>query len=135
MRKNDELRADFYRAIASQNMRKSDNEVLLLVEYTYFPHVLQPGKDHKDDINKASRYAKLMKKALAANIRPTDFVAFARKQGIQKTALTKAVRDPHPEKHSKVETGELSNLGAELGSRATDVEPPASWSSVFPGRA
>lgn len=64
------------------------NETLFLVKYAFFPHTLQPGPGHKSDITKASRYAKLINKARAHNIPPAEFVAFAREQGIQRTAVS-----------------------------------------------
>jgi hypothetical protein len=48
-----------------------------LVKYAFFPHTVQPGPGHKGDITKASRYAKLINKALDENIPPTEFVVFA----------------------------------------------------------
>jgi hypothetical protein len=159
IRSDEALRTAFYRALVSQNMRIGDKEELLLVEYAFFPHVLLPGKDHRDDINKASRYNTLIKKALAANISPTDFVAFARKE----TALANAKRKSQPAKRSEVEIGEPANLTADPSNRVTAtaepvkrvtataepvkrvtptaepvkrftaVEPPASWDTVLPG--
>jgi hypothetical protein len=67
---------------------KCANETLFLVKYAFFPHTLQPGPQHKADITKASRYAKLINRALAHNIPLDQFVAFARQHGIQRTAVS-----------------------------------------------
>ena len=84
---NDALRAEFDQALSSQNMRRSDRESLLLIEYAYFPHVLLPGIGHKPDIDKASSYANVFDKAAAANITSAEFVPWVReKGGIQKIA-------------------------------------------------
>ena len=64
------------------------NETLFLVKYAYFPGTLQPGPGHKTEITKASRYAKLINRALDQGIAPADFVAFAGDQGIQRTAAS-----------------------------------------------
>src|SRR5437762_2988347 len=69
MRADDGFRAIFYAVLASENMRRGNDEVLLLVEYLFFPHVLRGGRSsHKADLSKASRYAKLIKKAISADI-------------------------------------------------------------------
>ena len=163
IRSDEALRSAFYRALVSQNMRIGEKEELLLIEYAFFPHVLLPGKDHRDDINKASRYAVLIKKALAAKISPTDFVAFARKERIQETARADAKRKSQSAKGSEVENGEAVNLTADPSNRVTAtadpsnrvtptgepvkevaptadpvkritaVEPSASWDTVLPG--
>src|SRR5437868_4871118 len=86
MRNEPVLRAEFDELL-QMNGGKSTNETLFLVKYVFFPHTLQPGPGHKSDITKASRYAKLINKALDQRIQPADFVAFARQQGIQRTAL------------------------------------------------
>src|SRR5215204_2714404 len=57
MRADDALRATFHRALASENMRRGNDEVLLLVEYLFVSHVLRSSNiTHKADLNKASRY-------------------------------------------------------------------------------
>jgi hypothetical protein len=66
---------------------KPVNETLFLVKHAFFPDTLQPGPGHKADITKASRYAKLINRALDQGIDPADFVTFARDQGIQRTAI------------------------------------------------
>jgi hypothetical protein len=80
------LRAQFDELLLNA-VGKYSNEALFLVKYTFFPDTLQTGPGHKADINKASRYAKLINRASAHNIQPADFVAFAREHGIQQTAL------------------------------------------------
>jgi hypothetical protein len=90
MRADDALPAIFYRTLASKNMRRGNDEVLLLVEYLYFPHVLRGVNErNKADCTTASKYAKLIRKAISANTLPVDFVRFAREHGVQKTALAK----------------------------------------------
>lgn len=80
-------RAKFDELLQLHTGGKAINETLFLVKYAFFPHTLQPGPGHKADITKASRYAKLTNKALDGNVAPADFVAFARQQGIQRTAV------------------------------------------------
>ena len=65
------------------NPGKLVNETLFLVKYAFFSHTVQPGPGHKADITKASRYAKLINKALDRHIQPAHFVAFARAEKIQ----------------------------------------------------
>jgi len=81
------IRASFDQLLQQHTTGKAVNETLFLIKYTFFPHTLEPGPGHKADITKASRYAKLVNKALDGNIPPGDFVAFARQHGIQRTAL------------------------------------------------
>ena len=80
------LAADFRKLLQCHVADKPTNESLFLVKYAFFPHTLQPGPDHKSEITKASRYAKLINQALDQNVEPADFVAFARDRGIQRTA-------------------------------------------------
>lgn len=87
MRDDNALQTEFVGLLQDHAGRKSANETLFLVKYAFFPHTLQPGPGHKSDITKASRYAKLINRALAQNIAPADFVAFARQHGIQRTAV------------------------------------------------
>jgi hypothetical protein len=92
---NDALRSEFDHELSSQNMRKSDRESLLIIEYAYFPHVLLPGMGHKPDIDKASSYAIVFDKAAAANITSAEFVRWVRENGgIQKIAHGETARTP-----------------------------------------
>src|SRR5690348_8160955 len=59
------LRATLNELLQRYRGGKQVNEALFLVKYAFFPDTLQPGPGHKGDINKASRYAKLINKALA----------------------------------------------------------------------
>lgn len=91
IRDNNAVRNAFYRDLASQNMRISNKEVLLVAESTLFPNVLRyPDTDHKSDITKASAYADLINRALKANISPAEFVRFVRKEAKKKTAKANA---------------------------------------------
>src|SRR4051812_35514635 len=83
------LRTDFELALTVQKMRTSPNQVLLVTEYIYFPHVLHAGEGHKPAINKASTYAAVYEKALASNISAPDFVSFVQKNG----GITKIARE------------------------------------------
>lgn len=78
------LRTSFELLLQQHVSSKAVNETLFLVKYVFFPGTVRPGPGHKGDITKASRYAKLIDKALARNIRPADFVAFARAEKIQR---------------------------------------------------
>lgn len=82
IRADDALRAIFHRALAAQKMRsRSNNQILLLLEYLFFPHVLlRADKDNKPDIDKASRYATWLSEAVSANTDPKGFVQFAQKR-------------------------------------------------------
>lgn len=88
------LRASFDELLQGHAGGKSLKETLFLVKYAFFPHTLQPGPGNKSDITKASRYSKLINKALDQNVGPVDFVAFARQHGIQRTAVTMAGKRP-----------------------------------------
>lgn len=99
---------------------KCANETLFLVKYVFFPHTLQPGPGHKADITKASRYAKLINRALAHNIPPADFVAFAREHGIQRTAI-----NSRRGKRSHLRAGR--RIGRKSRSRVSSVTDSASF--------
>jgi len=81
------LRAEFDALLQHHTGGKPANETLFLLKFAFFPDTLQPGPGHKGELNKASRYAKLINRALEKGIRPDSFVAFAREQGIQRTAM------------------------------------------------
>jgi hypothetical protein len=83
------LRSDFDELLRQHAPTKVGNETLFVVKYIFFPHTLEPGPGHKSDITKASRYAKLVNRALEQNIEPADFLAFARQHGIQRTAVAR----------------------------------------------
>jgi hypothetical protein len=85
---NPTLRGEFDGLLEQHAGGKPTNETLFLVKYAFFSDTLQPGPGHKSDINKASRYAKLINTALYKGIQPGQFVAFAREQGIQRTAMS-----------------------------------------------
>ena len=87
MHTNPTLRAEFDDLLQRHAGGKPTNETLLLVKYAFFPDTLQPGPGHKADLNKASRYAKLINTALDNGVEPGRFVAFAREHGIQRTAI------------------------------------------------
>src|SRR5216110_1326072 len=63
MRRDTVLRATFDYLQDVNIGRRHSNEMLFLVKYSLFPQTLEAGVDHKPDINKASRYAKLLNKA------------------------------------------------------------------------
>jgi hypothetical protein len=86
VRSDTALRAMLDELLQLHGGRKPANEALFLIKFAFFPDTLQPGPGHKADINKASRYAKLINQALAQDIRPDAFVAFARDHGVQRTA-------------------------------------------------
>ena len=88
MRTDSALLTSFDQLLQQHSPGKALNETLFLVKYAFFPHTVQPGPGHKGDITKASRYAKLINKALDEDINPTDFVRFARAEGIQRTAVS-----------------------------------------------
>ena len=90
MHTNPTLRAEFDDLLQRHAGGKPTNETLLLVKLAFFPDKLQPGPGHKADLNKASRYAKLINTALDNGIEPGQFVAFAREHGIQRTAVSSA---------------------------------------------
>ena len=90
MRDDKTLRSDFAAVLTEHSGDRIVNETLFLVKYAFFPHTLQPGPGHKAEITKASRYAKLINKALEQGLEPTDFVQFARTEGIQRTAVAAA---------------------------------------------
>lgn len=94
---NDAELAAGFRAVLRRSVGdKPVNETLFLVKYTFFPDTLQPGPGHKAEITKASRYTKLINMALDRGIEPADFVAFARDQGIQRTAAgSRSSERPH----------------------------------------
>jgi hypothetical protein len=135
MRADAALRATFYRTLASENMRRGNDEVLILVEYLFFPHVLRRADaDNKPYIDKASRYAKLIREAIAANTHPADFVRFARENGIQKTARAK------PNKDAAQPSAEESGLGepretppVEMKRIAVPAEAPDAGDNTFIG--
>ena len=86
MGSNSRLQVAFAQLVECCAARPPINQALLLVKYTFFSDTLEPGPGHKPAITKASRYAKLINKAVAANIAPGDFVGFAREAGVQRTA-------------------------------------------------
>jgi hypothetical protein len=88
MRRDKALQASFDQLVEQHAPSKTLNGTLFLTKYAFFPHTLQPGPGHKAEITKASRYAKLINKALEQGLEPTDFVQFARTEGIQRTAVT-----------------------------------------------
>lgn len=94
MRSDTALHAQFQQLLEQHAPDKSGKDTLFLVKYAYFPHTLQPGPGHKADITKASRYAKLINKALDQDVQPADFVEFARDQGVQRTAAASRRASP-----------------------------------------
>jgi hypothetical protein len=112
LKDNSAVRNAFYQDLASQNMRISNKEILLFVEYVLFPHVLlHPDMENKPDLTKASRYATLIGKALKASISPTEFVQFLRKQAKEQTqAKKKTGRADQSQKQSPVEAPDPSAL-------------------------
>jgi hypothetical protein len=88
------LRDEFDRLLQQPASGRPLNEALLLVKYAFFPHTVTAGPGHKSDITKASRYAKLINRALEQDIRPADFLAFAQDHGIQRTAATSRQAKP-----------------------------------------
>lgn len=86
MRTDPALQACFRDLLERSVGSKSANDTLFVVKYACFPQTLQPGPGHKSDITKASRYAKLINRALDQKVEPGDFVPFARNLGIQRTA-------------------------------------------------
>jgi hypothetical protein len=113
------LRAKFDQLLELRSGRKQSNEALFLIKYAFFPDTLQPGPGHKSDINKASRYAKLINKALTQNIRPDAFVAFARDQGVQRTALASRPGKRPPVAKAAPRRREASTLGPSALGEAT----------------
>jgi len=81
------LRLEFDELLHQHAGGKPKNKILFLVKLAFFPDTLQPGPGRKADLNKASRYVKLINHALAKDIEPGKFGAFAREHGIQRTAL------------------------------------------------
>jgi hypothetical protein len=94
MRSDAALQQQFQELLHQHAPGGTGKETLFLVKYAYFPHTLQPGPGHKADITKASRYSKLINKALDQHIAPADFVAVARHHGIQRTAAGSPRRKP-----------------------------------------
>lgn len=136
---NDALRAEFEQALSSQNMRRSDRESLLFIEYAYFPHVLLPGKDHKTDIDKASTYANVFDKAAATNITSAEFVPWVRKNGgihniaYPETArVSRRAKRPPLGKSARVESQRTSGPAATSGA-STVVEQPELGPTGLPG--
>jgi hypothetical protein len=107
------LQARFTKLLEQNVADKPTNESLFLVKYAFFPHTLQPGPGHKSDITKASRYAKLINQALDQKVEPADFVAFARNQGIQRTAAgSRRGHFPRAAPHRRRPAARSSSVGA-----------------------
>ena len=131
MHTNPTLRAEFDDLLQRHAGGKPTNETLLLVKYAFFPDTLQPGPGHKADLNKASRYAKLINTALDNGVEPGQFVAFAREHGIHRTAVSSA-RTPRsngsrrPSRHGK--RGPSSSPAIPVGLfLATALAPLEPW--------
>src|SRR5690348_16554221 len=58
------IRSSFDELLQQHTAGRAVNETLFLIKYAFFPHTLEPGPGHRSDITKASRYAKLVNKAL-----------------------------------------------------------------------
>lgn len=128
---NPTLRAGFDDLRQRHTGGKPTNETLLLVKFAFFPDKLQPGPGHKGDLNKASRYAKLINAALEKGIQPGQFVAFAREQGIQRTAMSSRRTGPshgrrRPPHHGKRPPNRSSAMSAASGV-VTELTPLEAW--------
>jgi hypothetical protein len=87
MQTDESLRAVFDEVLKARGLPKGKNEALSLVKLTFCPNLPDVGtQERKNELNKASSYAKLINKALAAEINPSEFADFARQVGVQRTA-------------------------------------------------
>jgi hypothetical protein len=127
MRTDPALEASF-RTLIEQNIQGNPpNETLFLVKYAFFPHTLSPGPGHKSNITKASRYAKLINHALDQNIDPAEFVAFARSQGIQRTAAGSRSRIRRVPLHRRRPASRASTVATGNSLLATILKPLEAW--------
>jgi hypothetical protein len=133
------LRAEFDRLLQQSAGARPANEALFLVKYAFFPDTLTPGPGHKSAITKASRYAKLINKAFEQDVRPADFVSFARHHGIQRTAATsrqaKPFRFGKRQPHRRKGPSASSSVTGATSFAATILTPLEAWFSNSEGSA
>ena len=122
MRDDGALRTSFDQLLQEYVTAKAVNETLFLVKYAFFPNTVQPGPGNKADITKASRYAKLINKALDRDIEPADFLAFARAEKIQSTATTRGRGRRRSPPHRRL-TGDRTRSSISSGVRSATFLP------------
>ncbi len=82
------VRAKFDELVQQKGIKSGHNTALALLKLTFCPNLSPVGSpERKNQLNKASRYAKLLNSASAAGISVANFVEYARRAGVQKTAL------------------------------------------------
>jgi hypothetical protein len=81
--------------LAERGMRRTKKIELALVILTYCPNLPPVGtRERKNELNKASRYAKLINRAQATGLTVDDFEEYAPRAGVQRTARGASASEP-----------------------------------------